>query len=147
MPDSSHKDQRPITNQSLPNNQRFPKNQRLRSQRLTDQLFGGQGRSLTVYPLRAVFAPCESSTQILISVPKRRLHRAVDRNRLRRQVREAWRLQRQPLIDLLAERGQQLAIAFIALADQPVPTSRVFFSMRKLLRRIGETLTSTQSHV
>ena len=74
----------------------FKKNERLCSRILMDRLFQGNNRSISAFPLRAVFLPVESSVQegvsVLISVPKKRFHDAVDRNRAKRLMREAFRL-------------------------------------------------------
>lgn len=113
----------------------FPKSQRLCSQLLEEQLFA-EGKSLTAFPLRAVYMPVpEGATQLLISVPKRRMKHAVDRNRLKRQVREAWRHNRQ-----LLPAGHPVVIAFISLTDAPMPSPRVEGSVRKLLQRISEKI-------
>ena len=63
----------------------FKKSERLCSRIQMDCLFQGDNRTATAYPLRAVFLPVEEEQQkgvsILISVPKKRFHDAVDRNR------------------------------------------------------------------
>lgn len=113
----------------------FPKSQRLCSEQLEQQLFA-HGKSLTAFPLRAVYLSVPGgATQLLISVPKRRMKHAVARNRLKRQVREAWRHNRQ-----LLPAGHPVAIALISLADTPMPSQRIADSVRRLLQRIGEKL-------
>lgn len=78
--------------------------------------------------------------QILISVPKRRLHHAVDRNCVKRQVREAYRRAKEPLWQLMEGSGQVLSIAFVFIGDEPCSSHRTGNAVRKLLRRIGEAL-------
>ena len=80
--------------------------------------------------------------QLLVSVPKRKLRHAVDRNRMKRQVREAFRLQKQPLTQLLQSSGKRLAVAFICMADAPFTTHNIERSMAKILRRITEHYSS-----
>lgn len=121
----------------------FPKRERLSSRLLTERLFSGVATSMTVFPLRAVFIELPASAQeppasVLISVPKRRLRRAVDRNRLKRQVREAYRLNKQLLTAPLEQQGKRLALALIALTNAPCDSHRVAAAVRKLLRRIAE---------
>jgi ribonuclease P protein component len=74
---------------------RFPKEERLRSKKLIEQLFR-EGSSFNSYPLRFVAlhvpGPSELPVQVLVSVSKRNFKKAVDRNRLKRQMREAYRL-------------------------------------------------------
>ena len=93
--------------------QSFPKQERIVSQKLIDELFtSGQSHSLTAFPLRAVFLSGAAQLQLLLSVPKRRFKHAVDRNRVKRQLREAFRKNKQLLADALPD-GQAVALAFI----------------------------------
>ena len=75
---------------------------------------------------------------IMISVPKRRLHHAVDRNRVKRQVREAYRLNRQLLWDRMANKDCSILMAFVFVDDTPVKSEMVHKSIRKALFRIAE---------
>ncbi|WP_207436285.1 ribonuclease P protein component [Sabulibacter ruber] len=78
-----------------PLSHRFPKEERLRSKKLIDQLFR-EGSSFNLYPLRFVALhvpePSDVPVQVLVSVSKRNFKKAVDRNRIKRQMREAYRL-------------------------------------------------------
>lgn len=120
---------------------KFGKQERIVSQKLIDQLFGGSGsRSLSAFPLRVVYMKrdipnAETPTQILVSVPKRHLHHAVDRNRVKRQLREAYRHQK----DLLPE-DQSLVLAFIWQTDRCLPSAEVDSRMKSLLERIARKL-------
>lgn len=84
-----------------------------------------------------------SRSSILISVSKRHFKHAVDRNRVKRQLREAWRLNRHLLTDRLPA-DISLHIAFIWLSDELFPSSVVHTKMQKLLLRIRETLCINQ---
>ena len=55
-----------------------------------------RGKRLVVWPLRVTYLPAED-TQVLVWAPKSLFKHAVDRNRLRRQMREAWRLNKHAL--------------------------------------------------
>ena len=80
----------------------FPKEEHLCRKKLIDELFGKQSSSFGVYPLRIVWLPSEGPTgtpQVLISVSKRGFKRAVDRNRLKRLIREAYRLNKHHLLE------------------------------------------------
>lgn len=83
------------------NDHRFPRSERLKSNKMIARLFDRSSKeSFTVpaYPYRAVVYR-EPHTpagfpEVLISVPKRNFKKAVDRNRIKRLTREAYRLQK-----------------------------------------------------
>ena len=76
-----------------------------------------------------------------MSVPKRHFKHAVDRNRVKRQLREAHRLQKQVLHEAMqAHEGQELLLAFIWLSDQHEETARIMRRTGTLLQRISERL-------
>ena len=108
-----------------------------------DYLFQkGRSHSALAFPLRVVYVPMAAAdqdvpVQVLISVPKKRLRHAVDRNRAKRQVREAYRLNKQVLWQSVPE-GHRLALAFIWQSDEPTDSHRVVRSVRHLLHRLAE---------
>ncbi len=75
----------------------FSKEERLCSVKLIDKLFHN-GSSFLLYPFRIIWLeealPPEKPVQVLISVPKKKFKRAVDRNLLKRRIREIYRLQK-----------------------------------------------------
>ena len=77
--------------------------------------------------------------QVLVSVSKRHFKHAVDRNRVKRQVREAYRHHKQILTEKV-QQEQTLAIAFIWLADELYESATVEKSVRKLLGKVAERL-------
>lgn len=75
----------------------------------------GASRSFSVFPLRAVYMSVdrqEVPASILISVPKKRFKRAVKRNRVKRQIREAYRKNKGGLWQALEEKEQGVADCF-----------------------------------
>ncbi len=97
------------------------KKERLNSKTLIERLFSGGSKSFPAFPLRVVYMSVEpveedmAAASILISVPKKRFKRAVKRNLVKRQVREAYRKNKHLLLDALASRNKRLIIAFIWL--------------------------------
>lgn len=79
----------------------------------------------------------EADAQMLVSVPKRCFKHAVDRNRVKRQVREAFRRHRD-LYEIPEEK--YLAMAFIWLDHQHHDSAEVEEKVANLLRRLGEKL-------
>lgn len=123
----------------------FRKEERLCSRKLIDKLFcGGASRSMTAFPLRAIYLLIEEGTdegkiQVLVSVPKKQLKLAVKRNRVKRQVREAYRRNKQILLDKLTPQ-KQLLIAFIWIDNQLHDSTNVQSKVVNLLNRIAERL-------
>lgn len=123
----------------------FSKRERLVSQRLIDMLFGqSASHSLAAFPLRAVYNLRErreddEPVQMLVSVPKKRFHHAVDRNRVKRQVREAYRQHKQRLYDALPA-DKSLTVAFVWLSDRHLPTDEVAGRMKSMVQRLSERL-------
>ena len=77
---------------------------------------------------------------VLVSVPKKRFRHAVDRNRMKRLVREAYRQNKHILWEALEGKDCRLALAFVCITDT-LPTFRaVEKSMKKVLVRIAERL-------
>ena len=129
----------------------FNKSERLCSKILIDKLFKGGSKSFSAYPIRAVFQVMERENQtpvsILISVPKRHFKHAVDRNRVKRQLREAYRTHKYIVWDALncdinaKLHPQHLAIAFLWLSNEQIDSAKVEHKMTTLLHRIAESLT------
>jgi len=124
----------------------FKKSERITSLKEIDSLFErGHSSGVTVFPIRAVYRiesqtddNAEPAIKVLVSVAKKRLHHAVDRNRAKRQVREAYRLQHQQLTELLQSQHKQMALALVWLADEEQATSLVFDAVAKALHAIYE---------
>ena len=117
--------------------------ERLDKKKIIETMFAGGSRSFSVFPLRVVYLPVEeleADASILISVSKRRFKRAVKRNRVKRQIREAYRVNKHELLNILVERKCRLAIAFIYLSDQLVESSIIEDRMRIALVRITEKM-------
>jgi ribonuclease P protein component len=80
----------------------------------------------------------EAPVSILVSVSKRRFKRAVKRNRVKRQIREAYRKNKHGLLQTLQDEGRQLAVAFIYLSDRLVDSVEIEERMKIALARITE---------
>lgn len=128
----------------------FKKSERLNSKLVIDKLFAGGNSSSAVFPLRVVYMPIPADdapdsmgdvpVSILISVPKKRFHNAVDRNRVKRLVREAYRTQKGMLWQALENKDYKLAIAFVCITDTLPSFHQVNKAVGKALVRITEKL-------
>lgn len=126
--------------------------ERIKSRKQIDRLFkGGGAKAMSAYPLRVVFLTElkeeDDSTvaQMMVSVPKRYFKRAVKRNHVKRQVREAYRLNKHILLEALAEDDEtdnrrKMSLCFIWTSDQLASTDTVTEKVRNLLTRIAERI-------
>ena len=85
----------------------------------------------------------EESTQdnffkVLISVSKRHFKHAVSRNRIKRLIREAWRLNKHILTESVGT--QRLMLAFIWMSDKTADYATITSSVKSLLPRVAENL-------
>lgn len=127
----------------MPNTLR--KSERLDKKKVIEKMFAGGSRSFSVFPLRVVYLPVEeleAPVSILVSVSKRRFKRAVKRNRVKRQIREAYRMNKHGLLAVLTEKKCRLAVAFIYLSDQLADSSVIEDRMKTALARIAEKVSA-----
>lgn len=122
------------------------KEERISGRKQIEKLFGGGSRSLSAFPLRLVYLladrePQEPAAKILVSVPKRHFKRAVKRNRVKRQVREAYRKNKHLLLERMETAQEKtLLMAFIWLDRQLHDSAEVDEKVCSLLQRVGEKL-------
>lgn len=131
-------------------NNTFKKSERLNSKLVIDKLFAGGNSSCAVFPLRVVYmqipedivpdSMAEVPAAILVSVPKKRFHHAVDRNRLKRLVREVYRTNKAALWQKLEDKDYKLAIAFVCITDSMPSFRQVNKAVCKALVKIEESL-------
>lgn len=123
----------------------FRKSERLNSKLIIDKLFAGGNSSMAAFPLRVVYMRTpkvegQPPVSILISVPKKRFHHAVDRNHMKRLVREVYRTNKSMLWKLLEDKDYSLAIAFVCITDTMPTFYQVSKGVKKALVRISESL-------
>lgn len=123
----------------------FCKAERLDSKLIIDKLFAGGNSSMAAFPLRVVYMKLDKDASlppvsVLISVPKKRFHHAVDRNRMKRLVREAYRTQKGILWKALEDKDYRIAMAFICITDKMPSFSQVNKSVTKALVRVAEKI-------
>ena len=120
----------------------FRKRERMVSNLLIEALFdSGRSRSVSAFPLRAVFRTTErregsAPVLVLISVPKKRFRHAVDRNRVKRQIREAYRHHKELLWQQIPD-DKMMLVGFVWLSDHHSPTAEVEKRIVSILQRIA----------
>ncbi|NPD91054.1 ribonuclease P protein component [Xylanibacter muris] len=139
---------------SEPSNRTFCKKERIVSRKLIETLFqGGCSRSKVAFPLRIVYMEKERKegdepVQVLVSVSKRHFKKAVDRNRVKRQVREAYRRNKYALVDTVKRiEGLSLPVVFIWLSDSIVDSRLINDRMEVLLRGVSEKLAARHCRI
>lgn len=113
----------------------LPKTERLYLRESISELFA-DGRSFSAFPYRVVYrlSPSDQPGAAIMAIaPKKRFKHAVDRNHVKRLTREAYRLQKLPLIEALHEHGLSLMVAFIY-------TDNKFASFDDTYRIIGRSI-------
>lgn len=126
----------------------FGKKEKLCSLKMIQKLFS-EGKSFVKYPLRisqitTPALPEPVCCQVLVSVSKKKFKRANKRNRIKRQIRESYRLNKHLLTDVLQEHGVKMALAFIYIPSQELPTSEIGKAMTKALTQLKESLEASQ---
>lgn len=125
--------------------------ERICGRTLLEKLFtGGKSKSFSVFPLRVVYLLTnqpdgdlqhEVPVKMMVSVSKRHFKRAVKRNRVKRQVREAYRLNKEIVVSSMADSpNRQLLLGFIWMSDELHDTDTVERSMQVLLKRVADKL-------
>jgi len=121
--------------------------ERLKLRKQIETLFQ-TGEAFSVFPLRVVyslhhFAGAESSpVRVGFSIPKKRVKKAVGRNRIRRLLKEAWRLQKHPLYRQVPE-GQQLHCFLIFTGNEAMDFHESMAAVKKLLDKLIRKLNTS----
>ena len=120
------------------------KNERLKSRKQIELLFS-EGKKFSMTPFRVHYLFNESANpplQFAVGVSNKNFKKAVDRNRIKRLVREAYRLQKITLLQKAKEKKGQLNLFFIYTGKEIPGFSEVFEKMKKMLDKLGYIMDS-----
>jgi len=128
----------------------FPKSEKLCGQLRIAALYKS-GRRFVTFPIRVSYRSATGvdsgrgtgvpePPKVLIWAPKSLFKHAVDRNRLRRLMREAYRLNNQPLLDFCAEKGINLQLAFNYIDKEMRSQEEISAAMQKAIRKLIQQL-------
>ena len=140
-----------MSNASLGGNQKmntFKKEERLCSKKSLDLLFKN-GSSFLVYPYRLTFIfdsqPHTTPAQLVINVAKRRYKHAVDRNLIKRRIREAYRLQKANFFyPSLVNKDQLLLVGLQYVGKEIYPYVFLEKKLTQLLNKLTVQLNSNE---
>lgn len=121
----------------------FSSNERIKSKKLIDSIFeSGESHKHFPYRLKMLWDEGSSAVplQIVVSVPKRSVKKAVKRNRIKRQIKEAYRLNKQTLINALKKKERSLSLFLIFTGKEDMTYKTLEKKMIELLKQLEEKI-------
>ena len=125
-------------------NNKFPKTEHLYGVKRIERLHL-QGRAFISFPFRVVFRIEDDENEkvpvrIMVSVPKKKFKKAVDRNRIKRLIRETYRLNKSQLFYFAVENNLKMYVAFQYVSDEIMIFSEMHNKMQKALDKLIKTV-------
>lgn len=120
-------------------NLNFPKEEKLKSRKLIGEIFS-KGAVVKSFPIRIQFVFHDNADfplyQIGASVPKRSFKKAVDRNRIKRQIREAFRINKNDFLSRIQQSDKKIALMIIFSGREKLDYKRIEAAIVKSLQKI-----------
>lgn len=122
----------------------YNKFEKLKSRKQIELLFA-KGKSISAFPVKVFYLPVENTpmhpVQVGVGVSARNFKKAVDRNTIKRRMREAYRLHKLPLHEHLVAQQKSVAV-FILWIDKQMPTTAAMQDLmpaviEKLIKQLG----------
>lgn len=125
----------------------FPKSEKLCGEIQINQLFN-EGKAFISYPLRIVYMietalpekqnaiSAVPGVKVMVSVPKKKIRKAHDRNRIKRLVREAYRLNKSDFTSYFTEKSLSLQLAMTYVSDQRTDFNTVQIKVKEAMDKI-----------
>lgn len=119
-------------------NQSYGKKEKLKSRKELDALFNG-GKSFLVFPVKIFYTQQEATSALIktgVGVSSRYFKKATDRNRVKRLLREAYRTEKAPLMEVI-ENGHTSLNVFLLYVDKTLPE---YSNLKKVMASIMQKL-------
>ncbi|MFP5039651.1 ribonuclease P protein component [Parasediminibacterium sp. JCM 36343] len=126
----------------------FNKQEKLKSRKLLEALFAN-GKTFLVFPVKVLYMvveePLDFPVKVGVGASSKKFKRAMDRNRIKRLLRENYRLQKQPLHHFTTAHNKQVAV-FLMYIDKALPDNKLLqkkmpMLIDKLITALGENNT------
>ncbi|MDX1365409.1 ribonuclease P protein component [Arenibacter latericius] len=116
---------------------KFPTKEKLKSKKLIDKLFA-EGRSITQYPIRLVYLQIkfedDTKCKVGVTASKRNFKSAVKRNRIKRLMREGYRLNKHLIFN---NNENQFAFMFLYLGKEMPTQPKISTTMIRLMKKFA----------
>ncbi len=119
----------------------FPKEEHLYGDSAVDMLFR-KGKSFLAFPVKVTYLVTTDCVPVrcMVVAPKKKFKHAVDRNRVKRQLREAYRKNKHGLFDWAEQHQQQLHFSMVFVSDKLIPSHVVERKIKVALEKLQEKL-------
>lgn len=113
--------------------------ERIKSRKDIETLFRS-GKAFFVFPFKVIYRIGEEAggLQFMVSVPKKQFKRANDRNKIKRQTREAWRTQNLVLKEKIIITGRKTQVAFLLQTKESIPFQTISEAVKKSVHKLEE---------
>jgi len=119
--------------------QTFKKNERLYNKKLIDNLFTN-GSYFYISPFKIIWLATDFQSaypaKLLISIPKHNVHNAVDRNYMKRIIRESYRKNKSQWYDYLISKNQKCVFALVFTSKILIPYNQIEATILLILQRL-----------
>ena len=125
----------------------FGRREKLKSRKEIDALFL-KGKSFSQFPVRVTYrfdASQDPGVQVGVTAGKKHFKKAVDRNRIKRLLREAYRLQKEELLASVARQGKKGYLFFVYTDKVIHPFVTIREAVRKSLERLQKIAEANES--